>query len=129
MVDDEAFAHEPADGDAVLEERVHPRIGVRVVRRGGAVDGVATGVRGHGHHGHAVGEASVDGLQALVVEGLGEQNRGEGFDHLRVGDGAVASSCAAMRALVSSVCSPPRPRIEVRDGEAQGFVLFGVRLP
>ena len=64
VVDDEAFAHEPAHGDAVLEERVHPRIGVRVVGRGGAVDRVAAGVRGHGHDAHAVGQAAVDRLQA-----------------------------------------------------------------
>ena len=111
MVDDEALAHEPADGDAVLEERVHPRIGMRVVGRGGAVDGVAAGVRGHGHHAHAVGQAAVDGLQVLVVEGLSEQDRGDGFDQLRIGDGAVLASCAAMRALVSASSSPPRPRI------------------
>ena len=34
VVDDEAFPDESADGDAVLEERVHPRIGVRVVGSG-----------------------------------------------------------------------------------------------
>ena len=82
MIDDEALAHEPAHGDAVLEERVHPRIGVRVVGRGGAVDRVAAGVRGHGHDAHAVGEAAIDGLQALVVEGLGEQDGGDGLDEL-----------------------------------------------
>ena len=89
VVDDEALAHEPADGDAVLEERVHPRVGVRVVGRGGAVDGVAAGVCGHGHDAHAVGEAAIDGLQVLVVEGLGEQDGGDGFDQLGVADGAV----------------------------------------
>ena len=82
VVDDEALAHEPANGDAVLEEGVHPGIGVGVVGRGGAVDGVAAGVGGHGHDGHAVGEAAVDGLEVLVVEGLGEQDGGDGFDQL-----------------------------------------------
>ena len=45
VVDDEALAEQPADGDAVLEERVHPRIRMRVVRRRRAVDRVAAGVR------------------------------------------------------------------------------------
>ena len=89
VVDDEALAHEPADGDAVLEERVHPRVGVGVVGRGRTVDGVAAGVGGHGHDGHAVGEAAIDGLKILVVEGFGEQDGGDGLDQLRVGDGAV----------------------------------------
>ncbi len=82
VIDDEALAHEPADGDAVLEERVHPRVGVGVVGRGGTVDGVAAGVGGHGHDAHAVGQAAIDGLQVLVVEGLGEQDSGDGFDQL-----------------------------------------------
>ena len=34
VVHDEAFAHQPAHRDAILEERVHPRIGMRVVGRG-----------------------------------------------------------------------------------------------
>ena len=60
VIDDEALAEEPADRDAVLEERVHPRIRVRVVGRRRTVDGVAAGVRRHGHDRHAVGEAAVD---------------------------------------------------------------------
>ena len=62
---------------------------MRVVGSSRAVDRVAAGVRGHGHHAHAVGQAAVDGLQVLVVEGLGEQDRGDGLDQLRIGDGAV----------------------------------------
>ncbi len=89
MVDDEALAHEPAYGDAVLEERVHPGVGVGVVGGGGTVDGVAAGVGGHGHDGHAVGEAAVDGLEIFVVEGLGEQDGGDGFNQLSVGEEAV----------------------------------------
>ena len=46
-------------------------------------------MRGHGHDAHAVGEAAIDGLQVFVVEGLGEQDGGDGFDELGVADGAV----------------------------------------
>ena len=89
MVDDEALAHEPAHRDAVLKERVHPRVGVGIVRRGGTVDGVAAGVRGHGHNAHAVGQAAVHRLQVLVVEGFSQQHRGHGLNQLCVRDGAV----------------------------------------
>ena len=98
VIDDEALAHQPAHRDAVLEQRVHPRIRMRIVRRSRAVDRVAAGVRGHGHHAHAVGQASVDGLQVLVVEGLGQQHRRNRLHQLRVGD----------RAVLGLVCSDAR---------------------
>src|SRR5206468_3767860 len=119
VVDDEALAHEPAYGDAVLEERVHPWIGMRVVGRGGAVHGIAAGVRGHGHYAHAIGEASVDGLEALVIEGFSEQHSDDGFNKLRVGDGAV-------RLFVRGDAGPgvfslfaAKGENEVRDGLAE----------
>ena len=68
VVDHEALAEQPSDGDPVLEERVHPRIRVGVVRRGRSVDRVAPRVGRHRHHRHPVGETSVDRLQVLVVE-------------------------------------------------------------
>ncbi len=126
MVDDEAFAHEPAHGDAVLEERVHPRIGMRVVGRGRAVDGVAAGVRGHGHHAHAVGQAAVDGLQALVVEGLGEQDGGDGLDELRVGDGAVLCFVGGDARLGVFVVFAAQAEDQVRDGLAEQLVFSRV---
>ena len=89
VIDDEAFAQEPADGDAVLEQRVHPGIRMRVVRRRRAVDGVAAGVRRHGHHRHAVGEPAVDGLQVLVVERLLPHDGGHGADEVLVRDRTV----------------------------------------
>ena len=123
VVDDEALAHEPAHGDAVLEERVHPRIGVRVVGRGGAVDGVAAGVGGHGHDGHAVGEAAVDGLQVLVVEGLGEQDGGDGLDELGIGDGAVLGFVSGDAGLGVVVVFAAEAQDEVRDGLAEQCVF------
>ena len=110
MIDDEALAHQPAHGHAVLEQRVHPRIGMRIVRRGRSVHRVAAGVRGHRHHAHAVGQASVHRLQVLVVEGLGQQHRGDGFHKLRIGDRRRAlprtPRCAPW---CPSSSSPPRP--------------------
>ena len=129
MIDDEALAHQPAHGDAVLEERVHPRIGVRIVGRGRAVDGVAAGVRGHGHHAHAVGQAAIDGLQVLVVEGLGQQHRGDGLDQLRVGDGAVLGFVGRDARLGVGFVFAAQAHDQVRDGLAEQRVLGLVALP
>ena len=74
MIDNEAFPHQPSDRDAVLEERVHPGIGVRIVGRCGPVNRVAAGVCSHGHDAHAIGEAPVDCLQAFVIESLLQQD-------------------------------------------------------
>jgi hypothetical protein len=126
VVDDEALAHEPAHGDAVLEEGVHPGIGVGVVGGGGPVYGVAAGVRGHGHDGHAIGEAAVDGLQRLVVEGLSEQNGGDGLDELGIGDGAVGcfvggDACAGVVFVFTAEAHD-----QVRDGLAEEDVAGSV---
>ena len=128
MIDDEALAHQPAHGDAVLEERVHPRIRMRIVRRSRAVDGVAAGVRGHGHHAHAVGQAPVDGLQVLVVEGLGQQHRGNGFDELRVGDRAVLGLVGRDARLGVGIVFAAQAHDQVRDGLPQTRVLGRVAL-
>ena len=128
VVDDEALTHEPADGDAVLEERVHPRIGVGVVGRCGAVDGVAAGVRGHGHDGHAVGQATVDGLEALVVEGLGEQDGGDGFNQLRVGKMAVVLFVGRDAGLGVGDIFTTEAHDEMGDGLAEESVFNGVAL-
>jgi hypothetical protein len=129
VVDDEAFAHEPADGDAVLEERVHPRVGVGVVGRGGTVDGVAAGVGGHGHDGHSIGQAAVDGLQALVVEGLSEQDGGDGLRR------AAASVMGPLLGFVGGDAGlgvfhvfAAEAEDEVGDGLAEQGVLAGVAL-
>ena len=80
MIDDEAFAHQPAHRDAILEERVHPRIGMRIIGRGRAVDGVAARVRSHGHDAHAIGHAPINRLQVLVIKGFDQQDGRYGFD-------------------------------------------------
>ena len=102
---------------------------MRVVRRRRAVDGIAAGVRGHRHHAHAVGQASVDGLQVLVVERLVSSTAAMASIDLRVGDRAVAASCAAMRDLVSSVVLAAEAHDEVRDRLAESCVLFWIALP
>ena len=122
MVDDEAFAEEPADGDAVLEERVHPRIGMRVVGRRRAVDGVAAGVRSHRHHRHAVGEASVDRLEVLVVERLLPQDGGDRVHQVLIGDRAVRGH-ARLGVLVVLAAEAHQ---QVRDRLAEQLVLLRV---
>ncbi len=89
MIDDEGFAQQPADGGAVLEQGIHPGIGVRVGRRRGAIDGVAARAGAHEHHGHAVGVTSVDGLQVLVIVGVLAQDRDETVHDLLIGDLAI----------------------------------------
>ena len=89
VVHDEALADQPADGRPVLEQRVHPGIRVRVVRRCRAVDRVAPGVGGHRHHGLPVRQPSVERLQLLVVERLLPHDGRDGADDLVVGDRPV----------------------------------------
>ena len=99
---------------------------MRVVWRGRSVNRVATGVRGHGHHGHSICKAAVDGLQRLVVEGLGEQDSGEGFDELRVGDRAVGFFVCGNAGPCVFGLFAAQVQDEVRNGEAKGCVLFGI---
>ena len=100
---------------------------MRIVGRSRAVDRVATRVRSHGHHAHAVGQASVDGLQVLVVEGFSEQNRGEGFDQLRVGDSAVLT-LVRRNARLGVVCGfAAQAHHEVSDAPTQALVVLFVR--
>ena len=95
MIQHERFAKEPADGGAVLEKRVHPWIWMRISGRRGAVDGVTAGARAHEHHGHAVGEAAVDGLEFLVIEGVLAHDGDESADDLLIGDRPCSSQCAS----------------------------------
>src|SRR5208282_1080246 len=92
VIDDEAFAQQPADGDAVLEERVHPGIRMWVVRWSRAVDRVAARMRSHRHNTHAVRKPAVNRLEIFVVEGLLPHDAGEGVHDCLVGDGAVLSN-------------------------------------
>ena len=62
------------------EERVHPGIGVRIVRRSRAEDGIAAGVGRHRHDGHPVGVETIHGLQIPVIEGLIAKHEHQGFD-------------------------------------------------
>ncbi len=76
-------------------------------------------VGGHGHHAHAVGQPAVDRLQALVIEGFGQQHSGDGLDELRVGDITVlllVSSDAGQRVLVVFAAEAHH---QVQDGAAQ----------
>src|SRR5208282_852897 len=92
VIDDKALAEQPADGDAVLEERVHPGIRMWVVWRSRAVDRVAARMRGHRHNAHAVRKPAVNCLKLLVIEGLLPHDAGEGFHDCLIGDGAVLSN-------------------------------------
>ena len=80
VIDDQRFAQQPANRRAVLEERIHPRIRMRIGGRRGAVDGVAAGARAHEHDAHAVGAAAIDGLQVAVIEGVLAQHGGDAVD-------------------------------------------------
>src|ERR1035438_849383 len=62
---------------------------MRIIRRSGSIYSVASCVGSQGHHAHAVCQASIHSLQALVIEGLGQQHRGNGFNQLGIGDGAA----------------------------------------
>jgi hypothetical protein len=83
-------------------------------------------VGGHGHDTHAVGEAAVDGLQVLVVEGLSEQDRGDGLDELGVGDGAVLGFVGGDAGLGVFDVFAAEAEDEVRDGLAEQRVFAGV---
>ena len=89
VVVDEALADQPADRRAVLEEGVHPGVGVGVVGRRRSVDRVAARVRRHRHDGLPVREPAVQRLQLLVVERLLPHDCGDGVDHLFVSDRPV----------------------------------------
>ena len=86
VIDDRRLAHHPADGRAVLEERVHPRIRMRIARRRGAVNCVATGVRAHVHHAHAVGVPSVNRLHVAMIERILPHHGAKGINDFRVGN-------------------------------------------
>ena len=120
VIDDEALAEQPADGDAVLEQRVHPRIRMRVVRRRRAVDRVAAGVRRHRHHGHAVGEPAVDRLQILVIERLLPHHGRQRVDDVAIGDGSVLGDSSFRVLLVFAA----EAHQQMRDGQAQQVVLL-----
>ena len=89
VIDNRRLADEPTDGRAVLKQRVHPRIRMRIGRRRGAVNGVAAGVRAHVHDAHAVGVAAVDGLHVAMIKRVLPHHSAEGVDDFLVGNGAV----------------------------------------
>ena len=62
---------------------------MRIGRRGGAIDGVATGAGAHEHDAHAVGAPAVNGLQIPVIECVLPHHGHDAADDLLVGDGAV----------------------------------------
>ena len=62
-----------------------------------------------------------------MVEGLGEQNGGEGFDQLRVGDGPVRFFVGGDAGLGVVVVFAAKAEDQVRDGLAKRCVLFGIR--
>ncbi len=80
-------------------------------------------MRGHGHDAHAVGETAVDGLQVFVIEGLGEQHRGDGLDQLRVGDDAVLRFVSRDARLGVGFFFAAQTHDEMCDGLAQARVL------
>ncbi len=83
-------------------------------------------MRGHRHYAHAIGQASIDGLQALVVERFSEQDRCEGFNHLRVGDGAVGFFVRGDAGPGVFSLFAAEAKDKVRDGETEGCVLFWI---
>ena len=89
VIDNRRLADEPTDGRAVLEQRVHPRIRMRIGRRRRAVNRVAAGVRAHVHDAHAVGVAAVDGLHVAMIKRVLPHHGAEGVDDFLVGNGAV----------------------------------------
>ncbi len=93
---------------------------MRVVRRRRSVDRVAAGVRGHGHHRHAVGQAAVDRLEVLVVERLLPHDGGDGVDDLVVGDRTVRRD-ARLGVLVVLAAETHE---QVRHGLAEQLVLL-----
>jgi len=124
VVNDEALAHEPAHRDAILEQRVHPRIRMRVIGRRRSIDRVAAGVGSHGHDTHAIGQAAVDGLQALVVESLGEQHGGDSLDELCVADGTMLLLICGDARLGVGVIFAAQAHYQVRQNLAQ-LLIFG----
>ena len=84
-------------------------------------------MRSHGHDAHAVGEASVNRLKALVVEGLGEQHSGDGFDQLRIGDGTIGFFVCGDAGVGVFRSFAAEAEDEVRDGLAKSCVLLGIR--
>ena len=124
MVHDEALADQPADRDAVLEQRVHPRIRVRVVRWRRSINRVAAGVRRHRHHRHAVGQPPVDRLEILVIERLLPHDGGERADQILIGNRPVRLD-PRLRVLVVLAAEPHE---QMGHRLSQPVVLFLVPL-
>ena len=89
VVEHGRFPDQPADGRAILEKGVHPRIRVRITWRRGAVHRVTTGVRAHVHGAHAVSHATIHGLQIAVVEGILTHHRHECIHDFLIGNLAM----------------------------------------
>ncbi len=95
---------------------------MRVVGRRRTVDGVAAGVRGHGHHGHAVCKPAIDGLEIHVIERFLQQHGSNGVDEISVRDLAVRGDARLGVLFVLAAQS----HHQVGDGLAQQLVFFFV---
>ena len=109
MIHDERFAQQPANRGAVLEQRIHPGIRMRIGGRRRAVDRITAGARAHEHDAHAVGLAAIDGLQFAMIERVLPHDGDDAFDDLLVGNRAVLRFVCGDALVVSSSFSPPRP--------------------
>ena len=92
---------------------------MRIGRRRGAVDRVATRARAHEHHAHAVGAAAVDGLQIAVIERVLAHHGGDAFDDLFVGDGAVLGFVIGDALVGVGVVFAAQSHDDVRHGAAE----------
>ena len=73
---------------------------------------------------HAVGQAAIDRLQVLVVEGLGEQDGGDGLDQFGVADGAVLELVSGDAGAGVVFVFAAEAEDQVSDGLAEE-VVFG----
>ena len=86
MIDNRRLADEPADGSAVLEKRVHPRVRMRIGWWSRTIDGVTAGVCAHVHDTHAVGVTAVDGLHVAMIKRVLTHHSAEGVDDFLIGN-------------------------------------------
>src|SRR5271165_5422380 len=93
-------------------------------RRGGAIDGAAARVSRHRHDAHAVGQAAVERLQFLVVEGFLPHHGRERAHNVLVEDRSVARNASPGVLLILTTESHE----EMSDCLAQQLVLFRVSL-
>ena len=94
---------------------------MRVGRWGGAVHGVAAGVRAHVHDAHAIRVATVDRLQVAVVEGVLPHHGAQGVDDFLVGD--LAALGQALGCVVVVLAAQPHDGVGDGPGEPLVFLL------